>query len=235
MSRHQTPDIYSDLRERLIEARFAPSEKLKPQEIQEIYGCSANTIRDVLFRLSAEGLADFTDQRGFRVPEMSVQKQHELTQMRILLEAEGTRLSMKNGGVEWESNLIAVHHKLLHLERRIRASAQSLDLLPLWLSAEEEFHQSLIAACGSDILKSTHRRIYAQFRQQLITTDRTFTFIAENIAQHQSILDAALEGDVDRVHGAIHDHLKRNLIPQDPMLATLRERQKREAKAVPDT
>ena len=229
MSRQQTPDIYEDLRERLVEARFAPGEKLKPQIIQEIYGCSANTIRDVLFRLSAEGLADFTDQRGFRVPEMSVQKQHELTQMRILLEAEGTRLSMKHGGVEWESNVTAVHHKLLHLERRIRASGQSLDLLPYWLAAEEEFHQSLIAACQSDILIATHRRIYAQFRQQLITTDRTFTFIAENIAQHQKILDCALDGDPDAVHAAIHDHLKRNLIPQDPILAELRERQARPA------
>lgn len=233
MLRHQTPDIYDDLRERLIEAKFAPGEKLKPQEIQEIYGCSANTIRDVLFRLSAEGLADFTDQRGFRAPEMSVQKQHELTQMRILLEVEGTCLSMRKGSVEWESNLSAVHHKLLHLERRIRASDHAMELLPFWLRAEEEFHQSLIAACDSDILKSMHRLIYAQFRQQLITTDRTFTFIAENIAQHQAILDAALDGDEAGVGTAIHDHLKRNLIPQDPMLEKLRRRQVQDASRQP--
>ena len=217
--RLETPEIYSDLRNRLIEAEFAPSHKLKPLEIQKSYGCSANTIRDVLLRLASEGLADFEDQKGFRVPALSIQKQHELTQMRILLEAEGTCLSMRLGGVDWEAKTSAVHHKLLHLEKRIRPAQESGELLALWLRAEEEFHQTLISACGSNILISTHRLIYAQFRQQLITIDRTFTFISENIAQHTAIVDAALDGDEAGTRAAIHNHLERNLIPQHPMVS----------------
>lgn len=219
--RLETPNIYADLRNRLVEAEFEPGEKLKPLDIQKAYGCSANTIRDVLFRLASEGLADFEDQKGFRVPLLSVQKQHELTQMRILLEAEGTCLSMRSGGVVWEAQTTAVHHKLLHLEKRIRGAEHSAKLLDLWLRAEDEFHQTLISACGSEILKSTHRLIYAQFRQQLITTDRTFAFISENIAQHTAIVDAALDGDEPKTRAAIHAHLKRNLIPQHPIVRRL--------------
>lgn len=223
MNKTDTPEIYADLRARLILLQFEYSQKLKPSELQEIYGCSANTIRDVLFRLAAEGLATFTDQKGFRVPDLSVQKQHELTEMRILLEQEGASQSMAKGGIAWEAALTAQHYKLKHLEKRISAAEETSKFIPHWIHAEEEFHQSLISACGSDTLKDMHRLIYAQFRQQLITTDRTFVFLTENIAQHQDIVDAALNGDEELVRTCIHEHLKRNMIPQDPKIVQLRE------------
>ncbi len=223
MLKTDTPDIYNDLRNHLIEAKFNYSQKLKPAELQETYGCSANTIRDVLFRLASEGLAIFEDQRGFRVPDISVQKQHELTQLRIILESEGTCMSMRSGGVEWEATLSAVHYKLKHLEKRISAADDPSRFVPLWLQAEEEFHQTLISACGSQTLKDTHRLVYAQFRQQLITTDRTFAFLAENIDQHNDIVEAALNGDEAEIRSRIHGHLARNLIPQDPVLDKLRQ------------
>ena len=223
MLKLDTPEIYEDLRNRLIEAKFEYSHKLKPTELQDRYGCSANTIRDVLFRLASEGLAVFTDQKGFRVPDVSMQKQHELTTMRIMLEAEGASQSLQQGGVEWEAALSAAHHKLKHLERRISAAEKTSGYIKLWLLAEEEFHQTLISACGSQTLKDMHRLIYAQFRQQLITTDRTFVFLSENINQHQLIVEAALEGDEPGVRRLIHSHLERNMIPQDPKIIQLRE------------
>jgi DNA-binding GntR family transcriptional regulator len=221
MLKIETPNIYEDLRSRLIEAKFDYGQKLKPADLQASYGCSANTIRVVLFRLASENLAIFEDQKGFRVPKMSPQKQHELTQMRILLEAEGASLSMKQGGVAWEAALSAQHYKLKHLEKRISAATDTSVFITHWIRAEEEFHQALISACGSQILKDMHRLIYAQFRQQLITTDRTFVFLTENIDQHQEIVDAALNGDEAMVRARIHDHLKRNMIPQDPKIIQL--------------
>jgi DNA-binding GntR family transcriptional regulator len=143
--------------------------------------------------------------------------------MRILLEAEGASLSMQHGGIEWEAALSAVHYKLKHLERRISAAEDTSGYIKHWLHAEEEFHQALIAACGSQTLKDMHRLVYAQFRQQLITTDRTFVFLTENIDQHQLIVDAALEGDEPSVRTLIHAHLERNMIPQDPLIVQLRE------------
>jgi DNA-binding GntR family transcriptional regulator len=223
MHKTETPEIYDDLRSRLIQAKFRYSQKLKPSDLQALYGCSANTIRDVLFRLASEGLAVFTDQKGFRVPDISIQKQHELTQMRILLEQEGTTLSMRNGGVAWEAALSAQHYKLKHLEKRIKAASDTSGLITHWVHAEEEFHIALISACGSQTLQDMHRLIYAQFRQQLITTDRTFVFLTENIDNHQDIVDAALIGDEDAVRACIHNHLKRNMIPQDPKVVQLRE------------
>ncbi len=212
----QDKDIYEDLHRRLVSGEFPNGEKLRAEQLKLGYGCSASTIREALFRLSTEGLADFQEQRGFRVPVLSRQKQHELTLMRVLIEGEGACLSIRQGGVAWEARLSAAHHKLSHIEMRIRSSNRGKELLELWVKAEQEFHETLISACGSDVLKHTHLVIYAQFRQQLVITDRNFSFVSENIAQHQSIVDAALDGDEDAVRQRIHDHLSRNLIHPVP-------------------
>lgn len=207
-------DIYSSLHHRLVSGEFQHGRKLRAEQIRADYQCSASTVREVLFRLSTEGLVDFQEQRGFRVPELSRQKQHEITLMRILLEGEGTSLSIRQGGVEWEARLSAAHHKLSHIEMRIRSGNVSEDIIHLWIRAEQEFHQTLISACGSETLKRLHLMIYAQFRQQLVVTDRNFSFVPENIAQHQAIVDAALDGDEAEARSRIHDHLKRNLVTE---------------------
>lgn len=207
-------DIYQELKLRLISNGFQHGAKLRAEVLREEFGCSASTVREVLFRLSTVGLVNFQEQRGFRVPDRSVAKLSELTHLRVLLEGEGTVLSIRNGGVAWEARLTAAHHKLSHIEKRIHALDEPSDLVGIWFSSENEFHQTLISACGSDTLKQMHSRIYAQFRQQLMVADRRFDFISANIQHHESILDAALSGDEELTRARIHDHLERHLTGQ---------------------
>lgn len=207
----QDTDIYRNLRYRLISNGFAHGAKLRAEVLRDEFGCSASTVREVLFRLSAVGLVDFMEQRGFRVPERAPEKLIELTHMRVLLECEGTVLSIRNGGVAWEARLTAAHHQLSHIEKRIHGLEDPTDLVDIWFSAENEFHQTLISACGSATLQKMHEQIYAQFRQQLMVVDRRFDFVSVNIRNHASILDAALSGDEDLTRAKIHDHLDRHM------------------------
>ncbi|NNE54071.1 MAG: GntR family transcriptional regulator [Sulfitobacter sp.] len=204
-------DIYQSLRMRLISNGFAHGAKLRAEVLREDYDCSASTVREVLFRLSTVGLVKFQEQRGFRVPDKSPEKLIELTHMRVLLEGEGAALSIRNGGVAWEARLAAAHHKLSHIEKRIHAQEDPSDLIEIWFSSENEFHQTLISACGTDTLKEMHARIYDQFRQQLMVADTKFDFISENIQHHASILDAALSGDEGLTRQRIHEHLERHM------------------------
>ena len=150
-------------------------------------------------------------QRGFRVPDRSPEKLMELTHIRVLLEGEGTVLSIRKGGVAWEARLTAAHHQLSHIEKRIHTTDVPADFVPIWFNAEREFHQTLISACGSETLKELHARVYAQFRQQLMVADRQFDFISDNIQHHAEILAAAVSGDEDLTRQKIHDHLARHL------------------------
>ena len=207
----QEVDLYQELKKRLISNAFEHGAKLRAELLREEFGCAASTVREALFRLSAIGLVHFQEQRGFRVPNRSVKKLIELTHLRVLLESEGTIMSIRNGGVAWEARLTAAHHKLSHIEKRIHDMDDPSDLVGIWFNSENEFHQTLISACGSEILYQTHGRIYAQFRQQLMVADRKFNFISENIQHHAEILDAALSGNESLTRAKIYDHLERHM------------------------
>ncbi len=211
--RVDTQEIFTDLERKLMTAKFEPSQKLKPAELQVEYGCSANTVRDVLLRLSKVGLVEFQMQRGFRVAQTSPERRRDVTQFRILLEQEGATLSMKNGGVAWEARLAAAHHKLSHIETQMARDAQVQTYVGLWSDAEFEFHETLISRCESPLLTETYKNVYAQFRQQMVSQERDFgeDYFRAIIAEHQAILDAALARDIDACRTAIYDHLKRNL------------------------
>ena len=191
---------------------FAHGQKVRAEHLRQEFGCSASTIREVLFRLSTVGLVEFREQRGFRVPEKSPRVLNELTHLRVLLEAEGTAMSIRLGGVAWEARLTAAHHQLSHLEMRLQSAANRDPFVDLWFDAERQFHETLISACGSESLRATHHQVYCRFRQQLMVEDRAFDFISGNIRHHQQILDAALSGDEALTRQKIHDHLARHLI-----------------------
>lgn len=210
--------IYDQMRDRVVNGEFLPKQRLKSADLADTYRISASSMREILFRLSTVGLVTFQEQRGFRIPAQSDQLQHELTQFRIMLESEGAVLSIRSANIDWESRLMAAHHKLSHIETRITAAPTDRAIVTLWTRAEQEFHQTLIDACGSDVLKQTHEVIYHRFRQQLITKDKQFAFVPENVKQHQSILDAVLARDEDAVRTRIHDHLSRNLTQPETVL-----------------
>lgn len=206
-------DIYANLRHRLISYGFDYGDKLRAEQLKHDYGCSASTVREALFRLSAQGLVNFQEQRGFRVPEKSPILLAELTHLRILMESEGAVLSIRNGGVDWEARLTAAHHKLSHIEKRIHAATDPSNLVDIWFSAEREFHETLLSACGSETLQESHLHVFMRFRQQLMIADRSFSFISANIEHHYQIMVAALAGDEAETRQKIHDHLARHLDP----------------------
>ena len=211
--RIETPDIYEDLKAKLVSGGLAPGQKLKPAELQGNYSCSPNTVRDVLMRLCRIGLVEFQMQRGFRATPSTAERRTDVARFRILLGRGGASESMTRGGVAWEADLAAAHHRLEHIERLIVVAEDVRPFLPLWTDAEREFHETLVSACGSPLLIETYSRIYLQFRQQFVGQQRDFgsSYFEAIIAEHRAIVDAALARDQDACRTAIYEHMKRNL------------------------
>ncbi len=208
-----TLDIYADLQRRLMTAGFSPGAKLMPSALQHEYGCSANTVRDVLLQLSKVGLVEFEIQRGFRARRVSAARHADVARFRILLEQEGAVASMRRGDLPWEVRLTAAHHSLRHIERQIARSPSSAPFIVLWSDAELAFHETLISECGMPLLQETYASVYMQFRQQLVGLTPHFApeYFHPIIAEHQAILDTALAGDEAGLRQAILDHQTRHL------------------------
>jgi len=184
-------NLYETLRTDILQGEFEPGSKLRMESLKSRYNSGVNVLRESLARLSIEGLVDSEDQKGFR----------------ILLECEGIRLSLQQGGVEWESNLVAAHHKLRYMEGKMREDQETY--FHAWHQCDYEFHAALIAACGSELHQHYHKQIYDQFRQYVVTELKQQGFRGVDIVdEHEKIVGAALAGDIDFCTQHIRTHLE---------------------------
>lgn len=203
-----TPEIYTDLQHLLLTGGFAPGAKLMPSMLHTEYGCSANTVRDVLLQLSKVGLVEFEIQRGFRARTVSVQKRAEIARFRVILEQEGAVASMRSGGLEWEAALAAAHHRLMHIEQQFAKGADARPFVGIWSDAELSFHRTLLSECRLPPLLETFDSIYMQFRQQMVGLESNCvpSYFSRIVQEHDTIVEAATAKDEAALRDAIYQH-----------------------------
>ena len=206
MIRKNSTGLYETLKTDILMGHFAPGSKLKIETLKERYGMGVNVIRENLARLATEDLVDSEDQKGFRVAKISSSRLRDLTRLRILLETDGAKNSLINGGIDWESDLIAAHHKLAYIEDKM--ITDEAKHVKTWHQCDWNFHAALISACGSQLHRHYHKRIFEQFRQYVMFDLKTNGFRGVDIIdEHKVVLDAALARDYPRCKKALEHHL----------------------------
>src|SRR5918997_2155210 len=112
---------YDQVRTDIIFGRLAPAARLPLDRLARRYGASVSTLREILSRLSSEGLVLAEGQRGFSVTPVSPAGFEDVAAMRLLLESHAIPLSFAAGDLEWGSRVVAAPHKLAFMERRMLA------------------------------------------------------------------------------------------------------------------
>ena len=158
-------DGYRRIRADIVFGRLLPGQKLKLDGLKESYGVSVSTLREILNRLTSEGLVLAEGQRGFEVTPVSVENLKELAELRLLLESHAMEASFARADVEWEGRVVSAHHKLASTERLMSSSIGEPEQ---WKRYDGEFHQALISNCGSRTLIEAHA---ADIRQILPLPD----------------------------------------------------------------
>jgi DNA-binding GntR family transcriptional regulator len=184
---------YDRIRADIVFGRLSPEARLRLDRLASGYGAGVSTLREILSRLSSEGLVIAEGQRGFRVAPVSPAGFEDVAAMRLLLETYALPLSFAAGDLEWESRVVASHHKLAFMERRMLAGSQ--EETELWKRYDREFHQTLIEACGSQTLIDLYGGVFDQYlRYQMVAV----VFRGEIAAnEHKELLDCALTRDAD--------------------------------------
>lgn len=198
---------YETIKRDIIFGRLSPGAKLKLSALRTRYGASVSTLRETLSRLASEGFVAAEEQRGFFVTPVSEEDLIEITDLRILLECSALRESIKNGDADWEGHVVAAHHKLHRMEKRLLAGDDSEQ--ELWKRYDWEFHEALVSACNSRNLRELHAIIYDKYLryQVIVLTNRG----ADAVAEHKAIFDAALDRDADRAQTALEAHIRQGL------------------------
>jgi DNA-binding GntR family transcriptional regulator len=194
---------YDRMRADIVFGRLTPNAKLRLDRLAADYGASVSTLREILNRLSSEGLVLAEGQRGFRVTPVSPEGFQDVASMRLLLETYALPMSFAAGDLEWESRVVATHHKLASMERRMIAGDR--DGTELWKRYDREFHQSLIEACGSQTLLDLYGGVFDQYlRYQMVAVVFRGEVAAE---EHRALLDCALSRDAERACAVLDRHV----------------------------
>ena len=194
---------YRRIRHDIIFGELAPGSRLRLERLKDAYAASVSTLREILYRLSSEGLVLAEGQKGFEVSPVSQRHFRELAAMRELLEGHAMTQSFALGDMDWEASVVSAHHKLARMEQRMLAGQRAQ--AETWKRYDWEFHHALISACGSAALMQTHAPIFDQYlRYQIIAVIFRGQAAAD---EHQQLLDCALSRDAVRARKILRQHI----------------------------
>lgn len=198
---------YSKIKRDIIFGELAPGVKLKLGALKNRYSASVSTLRETLNRLASDGFVSAEEQRGFFVTQVSRDDLIEITNLRILLECHALETSVREGDADWEGNLVAAHHKLHLMEKKMLTGDESEK--ETWKRFDWEFHLALIQACNSKNLLKLHSTIYDKYlRYQMLV----LTYRGEKAVQeHKAMFDAALARDAKLAVQHLENHIQNGL------------------------
>ncbi|KIF75199.1 GntR family transcriptional regulator [Streptomyces sp. 150FB] len=130
VTRHTLRQQIADaLRDEVLAGRLLPLQEFTVKQIAEQYGVSATPVREALVDLSAQGLLDSDQHRGFRVHQFSVEDYRGMVEARSLIvdgvfrKLEGDGLAVRAHGAA----LVSVRRRAEEAARAARGG--DLDIL----------------------------------------------------------------------------------------------------------
>jgi DNA-binding GntR family transcriptional regulator len=194
--------VYTELKDDILAGKLKPGHKLRLQVLKEDYKVGNSPLREALNRLSANGMVMREENKGFKVSSASVAELEELVRTRCWLEEVALRESIKNGGDDYDERIVLAVHRL----SRITSNADGAYSTPEQENFHREFHQSIIAACNSNILLTYCSQLHEQtLRYRNLSEVVEYREGHEN-EEHQAIRDAILDRDADLAVQLLHSH-----------------------------
>lgn len=204
----RTQMVFEGLRSDILAGRLQPGQRLPFSDLGRRYGASVGVLREGLSRLAEQGLVEAEPRHGFRVSPVSSDDLHDLTTARVTIESIVLAQSIDHGDIQWESQLIAIHHVL---ERTDEVSPEDPHrLTEEWASAHGAFHATLLHACPNRHLRQiaetlrSEAELYRRWSRQFGTEDDR-----DVASEHRQLLDAALAHDASRAVELLNAHIGR--------------------------
>ncbi len=194
---------YGELRDDIVEGRIAPGEKLRVEHLRRHYGVSAGTLREALTRLVSDALVEAEGQRGFRVMPITMQDMDDLTNLRVQLEIEALRQSIRHGHSAWREEVQQIYEQLSAIEQPILPQQAQC-----WEALNNRFHEALVSNCGSGWtlrLLGVLNRHSERYRRYAIGLNQGQRDVHR---EHRGIFEAAMSGNELRAALELEAHIR---------------------------
>ena len=169
-SRHAAPQVFEQLRARIVSMELAPGTVLVRSELAEAFGVSQTPIRDALIKLGEEGLVQIFAQHATVVSriDLAAATQAHLLRQALELELElELEIVERLAAGEADAALEARLTDALARQRALLARQEATGLLTdadcvEFIEADQAFHQAMYIALGLEALWTLVRQLVAQ-------------------------------------------------------------------------
>ena len=191
--------IYSILREDIINQNIECGEKLTLKILQERFGISSTPIREALNRLSQEGLIDHVTNIGAKVVDIKEKDIQEIYDFCSFLDLAALKLALSSGKTD---EIITELNDCIMLQEKA-LNSENIEEFKLH---SDNFHDILFKYADNSRLYNASRNIRSQF-SILTTIYQNFT-VAKSVVfiEHKEIA-AAIEGkDFEKAYTLMENH-----------------------------
>lgn len=194
---------YEQLREDILDGHLLPGEKLRVEHLKTRYAVGAGTLREAITRLVSDALVVAEGQRGFRVAPVAIEDLEDLTRLRVHIEIDALRLSIRRSDAQWRAQLQAAYETLSAVEQPIQPEyARRWDVL------NNRFHEALVSGCESPWTLKVLRQLSQQgerYRRYAIGLPDSRRDVH---AEHRDIYELAMDGNEVRAALALEAHIR---------------------------
>lgn len=198
-------DVLHRLREDIISCILKPGDRLRFEQLKEIYGVSFSTLREALSCLASERLVVSIGQRGFAVAPISSEDLLDVTDARVLVERECLRRAMEQGDAKWKAHIMSSFHRL---DRADQALGDRHGITGEWDVLHSEFHEALVAASHSPTLSEVRHMLFERARRYRRLSAIVRSAPRAKRAEHREIMEVVLGGDIPLAQDMIEGHIR---------------------------
>jgi DNA-binding GntR family transcriptional regulator len=190
------------LRKLILNGELKPGEVLTERMLVEMMEMSRTPIRAALERLDAEGLANYTPNKGLVVAELSLRKAIDLYDYRIAMECFVVRklasMELEKSVLKWfEQNL---RQQQTHVEKSDYA---------LFTEADTQYHRKLVEIYANSEITQAMERLQDQlYRIAIGVLRKDRTRISVSYDDHLRIFQFIQAGEADKASQAMEEHLE---------------------------
>ena len=198
--------VYERLKLAIVSGELPPGARLVAAELAQRWALSPTPLREAFQRLEGVGLVELSSQRGARVAATSVAEAEEIYELRLILEPWALRRSLEQSDDAHRAEVAAAHKRLVELLTPVPSSDERL-----LLEAHRAFHIALLARCPSLWLRRLTSLLADHSQRYLLLNAHYSQRVSESMAEHEQLLEATLNGDIERAARVLVAHMHGSL------------------------
>lgn len=188
------------LRTAIVSGQLKPGQTLVEAEIAAQLGVSRAPLREAINILGTEGLVEIVPYHGTTVKKLSRKDIEELFAVRSLMEGFAIRDIIVSG------TTAAAVNALREICMTMQRAAEEGDLYAV-NQIDCHFHDTLVAACGNDLLFSLWNTVSLRVRQVMSLRNSKKGNLLAIAHNHFVIVDVIASQDVEAAAQLIYEHI----------------------------